>query len=144
MTKLLLPKRKARILIVDDERDNRELLEIVLRWDGLVVRSATNGVEALELVARELPDLVLLDVMMPDMTGYEVAAALKGNVLSQHIPVLMISALDDRTARRLATDAGADDFLAKPLGRDKLLSHVWAALGDVFADSERWRPKPAA
>ncbi len=144
MTTLLTPKRKARILIVDDERDNRELLEIVLRWDGLVVLAATSGEEALELVARELPDLVLLDVMMPGMTGYEVAAVLKADVASQHIPIIIISALDDHTARYLATEAGADDFIAKPVGRDKLLSHVWAALGDVFADSERWRPKPAA
>ena len=114
----------ARILIVDDEPDNLELLEVILAWEGFVILTAASGEEALATVAQKPVDLVLLDIMMPDMNGYEVVAKIKGNLATKNIPVLMISALVDVNVRTLALTAGADDFLAKPLQRAELVLRV--------------------
>ena len=114
----------ATILIVDDEPDNRELLEVILAWEGFVILTAGSGEDALATIARQPVDLVLLDIMMPEMNGYEVVAKIKGNLATKNIPVLMISALVDVNARTLALTAGADDFLAKPLERAELVLRV--------------------
>lgn len=107
----------SRILIVDDERDNRELLEIILTHEGFVLATAATGEEALAKLALDPADLVLLDIMMPGMDGYQVAAKIKGNAATKDIPVIMISALDGRDARMRARSVGADDFVAKPVER---------------------------
>ena len=114
----------ARILIVDDERHNRELLKVMLEPEGFVLETASSGEEALEIVARQPPDLILLDVMMPGMDGYQVAARIKGNLATKNIPVIMITALDDRNARMLGLSAGAEDFLSKPVDRAELCVRV--------------------
>ena len=116
--------RQARILIVDDERDNRELLEVILGHEGFVTVSVASGEDALLSVAHAPPDLVLLDIMMPGMDGYEVALRIKGDALTKSIPVLMMSALDDRSARTLAASAGADAFFSKPMRRADLCARV--------------------
>jgi CheY-like chemotaxis protein len=114
--------------VVDDERDNRELLEIVLRWEDFVVTTASTGEQALAMIAELAPDLVLLDIMMPGMTGYEVVARLKADLATRHIPVIILTALADTDARGLAMRAGADDFLAKPITRGELLAKVRSVL----------------
>ena len=114
----------ARILIVDDERVNRELLQVLLRPEGYVLSTASSGEEALAAIAEQHPDLVLLDVMMPGMDGYQVATTLKGDVATSSIPVIMVTALDDRNARMLALSAGAEEFLTKPLERAELCVRV--------------------
>lgn len=114
----------ARILIVDDERQNRELLEAMLTPEGFVLLTAASGEEALAIVAQQPPDLILLDVMMPRMDGYQVAARIKGNLATKNIPVIMVTALDDRNARMLVLNAGAEDFLTKPVDRDELCMRV--------------------
>ncbi len=116
------------ILIVDDERDNRELLDIILTREGFRVLSAESGADALASLALEPPDLILLDVMMPGMTGYDVAARIKGNPATKNIPVIMVSALSGPAARSLALSAGADDVLTKPVDRAELCMHVRALL----------------
>ena len=93
-----IPDHQARILIVDDERQNRDVLEIMLAPEGFVLLSAASGEEALDVVARQPPDLILLDVLMPGMDGYQVASTIKNNVATKHIPVIMVSAMDDRHA----------------------------------------------
>jgi len=113
-----------RILIVDDERRNRELLEVMLRPEGYQFLSAANGEEALAIVASEAPDLVLLDVMMPEMDGYEVAGRIKRTPSSKNIPVILITALDDRYAKMVGLTAGAEEFLTKPVDRAELCARV--------------------
>lgn len=114
----------ARILIVDDEAANRDVLEFILKHEGFLVVTAASGEAALAAVAQQAPDLVLLDVMMPGMNGYDVAAKVKGNLATQHIPVIMVSALHDHATRVRAQSAGADDFLPKPIDRAELCARV--------------------
>jgi PAS domain S-box-containing protein len=114
----------SRILIVDDERHNRQLLELMLRAEGFVLLAAASGEEALAMVAQEPPDLILLDIMMPEVDGYRVAEALKGRPTTRNIPIIMVSDLDDRDARMRGLQAGAEDFLTKPVDRAELCVRV--------------------
>ena len=112
------------VLIVDDERHNRDLLEVMLKPEGFRLLNAASGEEALTIVAQQPPDLILLDVMMPGMDGFEVASKIKGDPATTSIPVVMLTALDDRNARMLGLSAGADDFLTKPIDRAELSVRV--------------------
>jgi signal transduction histidine kinase len=114
----------ACILIVDDERQNRELLEVMLAPEGFVLLAASNGEEAIAAVARQPPDLILLDIMMPGMSGYQVAAKLKGNPATKQIPIIMVTALNDRDAMMHGLAAGVEDFLTKPVNRAELRMRV--------------------
>src|ERR1700730_17987749 len=116
--------RPGRVLIVDDELHNRQLLEVMLTPEGLVLQTAASGDEALAMVARQLPDLVLLDIMMPGMDGYQVASHLKGSAATKNIPIIMITALDDRDARLRGLNAGAEEFLTTPVDRAALSVRV--------------------
>ena len=116
--------RPERILIVDDERHNRDLLEVMLKPEGFQLTSAATGEEALAIIAREPPDLILLDVMMPGMDGYAVTAKIKSDPVARSIPVILLTALDDRNARMLGLNAGAEDFLTKPVDRAELSVRV--------------------
>jgi PAS domain S-box-containing protein len=128
---------QARVLIVDDERHNRELLEVMLKPDGFILVTAGSGEEALAIVAQQTPDLVLLDIMMPGMDGYQVATTLKGDLATRNIPIIMVTALDDRKAKLLGLTAGAEDFLTKPVDRAELCARVrnllrMKAYGDYY------------
>ncbi|MES2180090.1 MAG: response regulator [Gemmatimonadota bacterium] len=116
--------RPSRVLIVDDERHNRQLLEVMLRPEGFFIEVATSGEEALAMVAHEPPDLILLDIMMPGMDGYQVATAIKSNPITRNIPVIIVTALDDRDSRMRGLSAGAEDFLTKPVNRSELCVRV--------------------
>jgi DNA-binding response OmpR family regulator len=96
----------------------------MLAPEGYLLQTATCGEEALEMVARHLPDLVLLDVMMPGMDGYQVASRIKGNAATKHIPVILLSALDDRNSRTHGLSSGAQDFLTKPVNHAELCARV--------------------
>jgi signal transduction histidine kinase len=114
----------SRVLIVDDERRNVELLKVLLGPEGYVLLTATSGEEALNLLTDQKLDLILLDVMMPGMDGYAVASKIKENPATRNIPVIMLTALDDRNARMLGLNAGAEDFLTKPVDRAELCVRV--------------------
>jgi adenylate cyclase len=114
---------RPRILVVDDVPTNVRLLEAVLAGHGYAVVPASSGPEALDAVARELPDLVLLDVQMPGMNGYEVCRRLRENPATQFLPVVMVTA-SDTEARVSAIEAGADDFITKPFNHQELLARV--------------------
>ncbi len=123
----------ARILLVDDEDDNREVLELVLAWEGFEISQASSGREALAKVARQAPDLILLDLMMPEMTGYEVLETLKADPATRAIPVMMVSAITDPGVKARALAAGAESFLSKPIDRDDLVQRVGALLRKTCA-----------
>ncbi|VAV94187.1 Pole remodelling regulatory diguanylate cyclase [hydrothermal vent metagenome] len=105
----------ARVLVVDDVIHNVKLLEAKLTSEYFDVLTAMNGEEALEIIDREHPDIVLLDVMMPGMDGFEVCRRIRANAKSSHIPVIMVTALDQTKDRVAGLEAGADDFLTKPV-----------------------------
>jgi two-component system, cell cycle sensor histidine kinase and response regulator CckA len=116
--------RAARVLIVDDERHNRQLLEVMLASEGFIFTTAASGQEALDLVARAPPDIILLDVMMPGMSGYQVAERIKADAATQPIPIIMITALGDHDAMMMGLAAGAGDFLTKPVNRAELCLRI--------------------
>ena len=118
----------ARILIVDDERQNRQLLEVLLLAEGYELDTAGSAEEALAAVRRQRPDLILLDIMMPGMDGYQVVARLKADPHTASIPVVMLSALDDRSSRSHGLTAGAAAFLSKPVDRLALREAVVSLL----------------
>jgi len=118
------PNQPARILIVDDERHNRRLLEAMLTPEGFSLTSASSGEEALSMVAEQPPDLILLDLMMPGMSGYEVAGRIKSNAATKNIPVIVVTALNDRGTRLQGFGAGAEAFLTKPVDRVELCLRV--------------------
>src|SRR5713101_9627538 len=119
---------QAKILVVDDEVDNVRLLEALLLRRGFEVVKARNGAEALQQVDREQPDLILLDVMMPIMDGFEVCKILKDNPETRLIPVVIMTALGQVEDRVKGIEAGADDFLTKPVHRDELLARIHTSL----------------
>jgi putative two-component system response regulator len=112
------------VLIVDDEPRNIKLLETLLHAEGYATVIASNGKDALALAASEKPDLVLLDVMMPDMDGFETVARLKGDPQTKRVPVIMVTALDDRASKQRALEAGAEEFLSKPIDHADLTVRV--------------------
>ena len=114
----------ATILIVDDEPQNRKLLEALLMPEGYATVSVANGEEALASIAQRAPDLILLDVMMPGMDGYQVASTLKANPATSSIPIIMVTAQIDRGARLAGLNAGAEEFLTKPVDRAELWLRV--------------------
>src|SRR5262250_1562647 len=114
----------ARILVVDDVVANVKLMEARLTAEYFDVLTAMSGVEALAICDRAQCDIVLLDVMMPEMDGFEVCRRLKANPKTHHIPVIMVTALDQPADRVRGLEAGADDFLTKPVSDLALLARV--------------------
>jgi CheY-like chemotaxis protein len=112
------------ILIVDDEPLNRKLLETQLQPEGYVTVSVATGEEALASIAVRSPDLILLDVMMPGMDGYEVARTLKASPATSNIPIILVTGHSDHGARLAGLNAGAEDFLTKPVERAELWLRV--------------------
>jgi signal transduction histidine kinase len=112
------------ILIVDDESHNRKLLETLLKPEGYHTCTAVNGEEALSLIKDHAPDLILLDIMMPGIDGYALAGMLKARAETSSIPIIMVTALTDRSSRMSGLKAGAEDFLTKPVDRAELSLRV--------------------
>lgn len=119
-------------LVVDDDPRNRKLLETLLRSDGMEVRSVASGQAALAAVAAELPDVILLDLMMPGMDGFEVMRCFKADPAIAHIPVIMVTALDDDASRGRLAAAGIGHMITKPVDRWALracLEGLWGREG---------------
>ena len=116
------------ILVVDDEERNIKLIKAMLSLENYELKEARDGEEALELVARNEPDLILLDVMMPGLDGFEVCRRIKQSEKTRIIPVVMVTALREREHRIRALEAGADDFISKPVDQTELFLRVKSLL----------------
>jgi putative two-component system response regulator len=115
---------RSTILIVDDDAAGREVLESILEADGYELILAENGYQALELAKAIHPDIILLDVMMPGMDGFEVCRRIRSEKLIAEVPVLFLTALDDRQSLLSGLEAGADDFISKPPDRFELRARL--------------------
>jgi putative two-component system response regulator len=137
-----MDKRSFRILAVDDDPRNLRLIESILRPEGYEIELAGSGEAALAAAQERPPDLILLDVMMPGMNGFDVAARLKERAQTRAVPIIMVTSLTDRASRLAALDMGAEDFLSKPIDRAELWARVRNLLrlkeySDQLADQAR-------
>ena len=134
-----VPTSPARILITDDNQQNCELLEAYLSGESVEIEMAFDGQEALAKVETFHPDIILLDIMMPRMSGYEVCKQLKQNPATKDIPILMVTALNEMGDIEKAVNAGCDDFLTKPVNRLELTTRVRSLLRVRRLTNERDR-----
>jgi len=118
----------AKILIAEDERDIRDLVAFTLRFAGHEVVVATNGEEAVSMASEANPDLILMDVRMPRMTGYEACKVMKANVDLKDIPIVFLTARGQESEIQQGLDAGAEEYLLKPFAPDQLTTRVKAIL----------------
>ena len=119
----------AKILIAEDERDIRDLITFTLGFAGFEVVAAANGEEAVAMARQHIPDLILMDVRMPRMTGYEACAVMKTDPKLKDIPVIFLSAKGQDTEIQAGLQAGATDYLLKPFAPDQLTARIQAVLG---------------
>jgi CheY-like chemotaxis protein len=117
-------ERTPVVLVVDDNQQNLELLQAYLEDVDCESVPAHDGLEAMEIVAKSPPDLILLDVMMPKMSGFEVCKRLKNDPKTSDIPIIMVTALNEYGDIERAIDVGTDDFLSKPINKLELLTRV--------------------
>ena len=129
----------GRILIADDNQQNRELLDAYLAEDGHSIEMAADGEETLQKVRENPPDLILLDIMMPRVSGYEVCHRIRQDAATRNIPILMVTALRESGDIEKAVVAGADDFLTKPVNRLELKTRVRSLLRVRHLTNERDR-----
>jgi DNA-binding response OmpR family regulator len=114
----------SKILVAEDERDIRDLITFTLNYAGHQVVAVSNGEEAIDAALNEMPDLILMDVRMPKMTGYEACQKIKSNIKIQHIPIVFLSAKGQEAEIRTGLDAGAIEYLLKPFGPMELTARV--------------------
>ena len=118
----------AKILIAEDERDIRDLVAFTLRFAGYEVAAAANGEEAVGMASKESPDLILMDVRMPRMTGYDACRILKANPDMKDIPIVFLSAKGQESEIQTGMEVGAEEYLLKPFAPDQLTERVKAIL----------------
>src|SRR5215468_110816 len=118
----------SRVMIVEDEPDIRDLLTFHLERDGFQVARASTGTEALRQVRLTPPDLVILDLLLPEMDGLEVCRRLRADTATATLPIIMLTAKGDEVDRVVGLEIGADDYITKPFGRRELLARVRALL----------------
>ncbi len=117
-------EKPAKIMVVDDNEQNLELLQAYLEDFNCETIPAYDGQEALNLINRQMPDLILLDIMMPKMSGFEVCRRIKGSPKTKNIPIIMVTALNEFGDIERAVEAGTDDFISKPINKIELLTRV--------------------
>jgi two-component system alkaline phosphatase synthesis response regulator PhoP len=135
MSQTSLFKRK-KILVVEDEADFLELLRLRFKDEGFAIATATNGIDAVKKARSLLPDLILLDVMLPELDGFAVCEILRNDAATASIPVIMVTGLGGQISRCAGIDSGATDFVTKPTSPDEIVSKVKARLLRRVAGSE--------
>ena len=128
---------QERILVVDDESDIIEIVTYTLENSGYTVEVAGNGEEAIAKTQEFNPDLILLDIMLPRMNGFDVCRVIKSSIFTGHIPIIMFSAKKEIDDKVLATEVGADDYIQKPFNRSELLSRIKMVISRTKIQSER-------
>ncbi len=123
-------------LIVEDDPDARKVLSLILKLDGYQIHSAPGGQEALTLLAELVPDVILLDVMMPGMDGYQVCQWVRSNPATRRVPVIMLSGKADPESVARGMEVGADEYLAKPITPSNLTKQVKAVLARASTRTE--------
>jgi DNA-binding response OmpR family regulator len=116
--------KKGKVLVVDDEVNITQILEFSIGSEGFEVITAQNGEEAIEKARREQPDLIILDVMMPKIDGYEACRILKANPLTRNIPVVLLTAKGRDIDKRLGMEVGATDYIVKPFSPNRLVERI--------------------
>lgn len=116
--------KKGKVLVVDDEVNITQILEFSIGAEGFDVITAQNGEEAVEKARREQPDLIILDVMMPKIDGYEACRILKANPLTKNIPVVLLTAKGRDIDKRLGMEVGATDYIVKPFSPNRLVERI--------------------
>ncbi len=116
--------RKGKVLVVDDEVNITQILEFSIGSEGYEVLTASNGEEAVDKARREQPDLIILDIMMPKIDGYETCRILKANPLTKNIPVVLLTAKGRDIDKRLGYEVGATDYIIKPFSPNKLIERI--------------------
>ncbi len=116
--------KKGKVLVVDDEVNITQILEFSIGAEGFDVITAQNGEEAVEKARREQPDLIILDVMMPKIDGYEACRILKANPLTKNIPVVLLTAKGRDIDKRLGMEVGATDYIVKPFSPHRLIERI--------------------
>ena len=125
------PESPPTILVADDNPDNLKVMSRALKASGFAVRLATNGAAAMRSVHAQPPDLILLDVHMPEMDGYEVCAALKSDPHTEPIPIVFVSAMNEEFNKVRAFESGAEDYITKPIMIEELLARIRLQLANV-------------
>ena len=123
-----MSQQKRTILIVDDEEDVLDLLQLVFETSGFVVRRASTGKSAVSSAWEQPPDVVLLDVMMPEMDGWQVLRTLKGDERTRNVPVVMLSARAERRDKMIGLQEGAEGYIAKPFSPSEVVREVQSFL----------------
>lgn len=127
---------KGKILVVDDEIYIVHILDFSLGMEGYEVVTALDGEQALEKLKAEQPDLIVLDIMMPKLDGYEVCKAVKGSPDTAHIPVILLSAKGRNVDQKMGFDVGADDYITKPFSPRKLVERINQLLGQTVSEKQ--------
>ena len=116
--------QKGKVLVVDDEVNITQILEFSIGSEGYEVLTASNGEEAIDKARREQPDLIILDIMMPKIDGYEACRILKANPITKNIPVVLLTAKGRDIDKRLGYEVGASDYIIKPFSPNKLIERI--------------------
>ncbi len=124
-----------KVLIVEDDPEARKVLSLILKLDGYEIATAAGGAEAVQAMTTMIPDLVLLDVMMPDMDGYQVCTWVRANPASMAVPVVMLSGKADPESVARGLEVGADEYLSKPISPSKLTTQLRSVLARTIGRS---------
>lgn len=127
----------TKVLVVDDQKDLGELLSMSLSGEGYIVRTATTAAEAISSVNREKPDLILLDILLPDMSGIKLTTLWKNDAATAQVPIILLTAKDSETDIIVGLSVGADDYITKPFSTKVLLARMEAVLRRSYPDKDR-------